>query len=428
MFPKIFPPEGYVAAPSKIAGIEVFQPAAQKAPETERVQTFTCPSCGATTSYNISEATLKCSHCGYSDATQVRQVGTQAKENEFTVETLENAARGWGEDRSELVCQNCGAHSTIGVGSLTHTCAFCGSNKVIQQAADQDDLRPRFLAPFRVTEKECSNLAQTWLGSSWMTPESLTKLIKLSTFSAVYLPYWTFDSTTRAKWKAEVGHSESESYYDSDEKAWKTRMKTVWRWESGQIQLDIDDLLVPGTARLSALHLGKIGDFDLEKLVVYEPRLLAGMQAHGYDLTLESAWEQARQQMREQTRDACRNQASTSNIRNFSMSLDFADEVWRYILLPVFLAAYTYEGKLFQVLVNGQTGKISGQRPVDWTKVWLAIAALLAPGILISLIGLITIPLFGSGVVIGGFGFFLLVVGVVISIVIGVQANAMGQA
>jgi hypothetical protein len=147
------------------------------------------------------------------------------------------------------------------------------------------------------------------------------------------------------------------------------------------------------------------------------------LQAQAYDVTLEKAWEAGRGQMREQTRQACLAQASTSQVRNFSMSLDFADESWRYILAPVYISNYTYGGKTFQAMVNGQTGAIAGQRPVDWNKVWLAIAALLTPGVLFSLIGLITIPLAGIGVGLGAFGFVLLVIGVIVAIIIYTQAN-----
>jgi hypothetical protein len=142
------------------------------------------------------------------------------------------------------------------------------------------------------------------------------------------------------------------------------------------------------------------------------------MQARAYDLPLEAAWEQAREQMREQTRQACRSQASTSQIRNFSMNLDFSQESWRYILLPVYVAAYRFQSQNYQVMVNGQTGSVSGQRPVDWTKVWLVIAALLAPGVLLGLVGLLTLLFGGVGAVIGGFGLFLLAIGMIIAFVI----------
>jgi len=129
--------------------------------------------------------------------------------------------------------------------------------------------------------------------------------------------------------------------------------------------------------------------------------------------------------MRESTRKACLSQASSTKIRNFSMNLDFNDESWRYILLPVYVASYVYRGKVYQALLNGQNGAISGQRPVDWNKVWLVVAALLLPGIVLGVIGLVTLLFAGIGVLIGGFGFVLLIIGIVVSVIIFQRAQGL---
>ncbi len=115
--------------------------------------------------------------------------------------------------------------------------------------------------------------------------------------------------------------------------------------------------------------------------------------------------------MREETRKTCRDQASTSRIRNFSMTLDYDAETWRYLLLPVYLATYRYQDKTYQVFVNGQTGDVAGQRPVDWLKVWLVVAAILAPGVTLSLFGIVAV-LFGlPGPCLGLVGLGLLMTG-----------------
>ncbi len=106
------------------------------------------------------------------------------------------------------------------------------------------------------------------------------------------------------------------------------------------------------------------------------------------------------------------------------MTLDFCDEAWRYILVPVYTSVYAYGQKTYQVILNGQTGRIAGPRPVDWNKVWLAIAALVAPGLIMSLVGLLTL-LLQIGIVIGGIGFILLVIGLIISFYIFSQAQEM---
>jgi hypothetical protein len=220
-----------------------------------------------------------------------------------------------------------------------------------------------------------------------------------------------------------VGHTETERYFENGE--WKTRTVTKWRWESGHAELVIDDLLVNGTDRLSNRLLKEVRDFNLGELAAYEPKYLAGLGAKAYDIPLEKAWDTGRQEMREKTRQACLSQASTPQVRNFSMSLDFSEEDWRYILLPVYLAGYKYQGQTYQVMVNGQTGQISGQRPADWNKIWLVIAALLAPGLILGLIGLLTIPLAGAGVLIGGLGFILLVIGLILSAILYQKAQAL---
>jgi len=157
------------------------------------------------------------------------------------------------------------------------------------------------------------------------------------------------------------------------------------------------------------------------------------MHAQSYDIQLEPAWEAARNRMREETRDACRSQIKGDHVRNFTMSLDFSGESWRYILLPVYVSAYQYNDgrnglKTYQMLINGQTGSISGQRPADWTKVWLAIAALLVPGLLLGCIGLVTLVFGGLGVAIGVVGFIVLLIGGGISFFIYKKANEMDDA
>ena len=150
-------------------------------------------------------------------------------------------------------------------------------------------------------------------------------------------------------------------------------------------------MMIMGNSRISHLILNRIYPFDLNALETYSPDFLAGWHAQAYDVTLPAAWDEARTKMRERAKDACYKDIHSSHIRNFSMNADFADEAWRYILLPIYLASYKYEERNFQVMVNGQTGKVAGQKPVSWTKIWLVIAALLLPGVGLGLFGLATL-------------------------------------
>lgn len=421
-----FPPTGFISETSKVEGILVFKPAPINEPGEKAEVEFKCPQCGATTVYNVAEQSLICQHCGYIDPAVNREIGKNAGEQEFTLNVLDEANQGWGEERKEMGCGQCGGVVSVPVENLSHTCPFCGSNKVIQRLDQQNSLRPRFLIPFGIVPEACQRITREWLSSSWMTPAGLSQIASLKRFVALYLPFWTFDALNTANWRAEVGHTKTERYYQDGE--WKERTVLVWRWENGEVRIRVDDLLIPGSTHVSHALLRKISTYNLHALVPYEARYLAGLQAQAFTLNLEKAWELARQEMREKIKQACMEQASTQQIRNFRMDLDFADESWRYILLPVYISAFSYQGMTFQVMVNGQSGVIAGQRPVDWTKFWLVMAAILSPGILLGLLGLITIPLAGIGSILAVGGFILFIIGLVIVFVFFNQAQAMDDA
>ncbi len=423
-----FPPKNYIPTKSTISGIEIYKPAPENQGQHKAVVSFNCPQCDGTTAFNALDGGLTCGFCGYHEPPKKALVGKGAEEFEFTVETVERAAHGWGVERSDLHCQRCGSHTIIPPESLTHTCPFCGSNNVIQQKAPQDALRPRFLVPFKLESEACQKIAREWLGSSWMTPAGMKRLSRIADFVPVFIPFWTFDSHATATWRAEVGHTKSSRRYNSRTKSWTTTTKTVWKWESGRVKRFFDDLVVSGSTQLSKKLLGQIQDYNLHDLLEYEPNLLAGQQAQAYDLPLDEAWKSARHTMREKTRLDCRRQASTSKIRNFSMSLDFSDESWRYILLPVYIAIYHYQQEQFQVMVNGQTGSIAGQRPPDWVKIWLLISLSMAPSLILGVAGIVLLFFGGVGFPLLLVAFVLAAIGIAISLKLFQKAQELDDA
>jgi DNA-directed RNA polymerase subunit RPC12/RpoP len=309
------------------------------------------------------------------------------------------------------VCNSCGSHITLSTEMLSHTCPFCGSNAVVQTRAPQDALRPRFLVPFATTTEDCRQQTAVWLQNSWMLPKDLQNLARSTEYTPIYIPFWTFDARTKASWRAEVHNTDARRRRHSAPN-WKwerpfllklgDREEKVWDWESGAVSVFTDDMLVNGSSQLSVTLLGQMGGYQLSKLVPYDPTFLAGISAQAYEVDLETAWERARRLMRARTKEACQKQASASTMRNFSMNLDFSEESWRYILLPLYLATYRYGDKLFQVMVNGQTGTIAGQRPVDWKRVGWTLAGAFLPGLLLGIVAAVLLANdYGIGAAIG---------------------------
>jgi len=408
------PPQGYHQVDSDLEGIKVFAPIPEKE-DTAAPKTFNCPQCGATTRFDVSAGGVSCEHCEYTRHLQSERAGESAAEFEFTLDTLKKAERGWGMDRRVLHCDNCGADLIVSKVALTSTCLFCASNKVNVCVAPSEHLRPRFLVPFKIKSDTTRERAKEWLGKGWFHPGELSASSILESFSGIYLSFWTFDARISSVWKAEVGHEHQERYYDHNDGEWKTRTKIEWRWESGSVTISISDLIVPGNSHISRLILERLYPFHMSELVVYAPDYLAGWQAQGYDIILPDAWDEGKAIMRDNAKSACHDDISSSHVRNFSMTANFGDESWRYVLLPVYLAAYKFENKVYQLMVNGQTGTVAGQKPVAWWKIWLAITALLLPGTCIGLAGLPLLLASGIGILPLVIGFILFVVGIIIS-------------
>jgi hypothetical protein len=76
------------------------------------------------------------------------------------------------------------------------------------------------------------------------------------------------------------------------------------------------------------------------------------------------------------------------NCRNLRLNVRLEGITSEPVLLPVWIMAYRYRDQLFRVLINGQTGKLSGEAPFDWTKLWLLLGGLvLLLAIVLTIIG-----------------------------------------
>ena len=72
-------------------------------------------------------------------------------------------------------------------------------------------------------------------------------------------------------------------------------------------------------------------------------------------------------------------------------------KLYRHLcLLPVYVLSYKYNGKLFRFLLNGQTGKSAGDKPLSWQRITIAIVGGLSIVLLIVLLIMALSAVFGS--------------------------------
>ncbi|MGZ4612798.1 MAG: hypothetical protein ACXV1K_06450, partial [Kineosporiaceae bacterium] len=82
----------------------------------------------------------------------------------------------------------------------------------------------------------------------------------------------------------------------------------------------------------------------------------------------------------------CRNDIGGDEQRVSSMDVRYADVMFKLVLLPIWIAAYLYAGRTFQVFVNAHTGEVVGERPYSFPKIFAAVAAaLVVLGVVVTL-------------------------------------------
>lgn len=401
-------PPDFEPAPSAVDGITVFRP---RDPAALGQSTFKCPSCAATTGFAPKDGALVCAFCSWKqpiESAQRPDVG-----HDFTVEALRLAAHGWGVARRTLRCPDCGTERAVEAAAISTSCPFCAGSHV--EVSDRDDgeaLRPSHVLPFRVRDSDLAGPVKGWLGQGWFHPSGLAELARVDRFVGVYVPYWVFEAHVAADFECEVGHEQMRTVTDANGQV-RTESETVWTWTKGQVAQTFSHVRIPGTARLSRVLLGRVDDaFDLAHLEPFDPRFLAGFEAQGYDIALPEAWEAGKAEIRDGARLLCEANAGSAKIRNLSVAAALSDEAWRYALLPVWVTAYKFEGRTWQVMVDGTTGRVQGQKPVLWSRVWVAIAAMVAPGLCSGVVG-IPLALVGVGVPLVLVAGFLLIAGLV---------------
>lgn len=337
----------------------------------EEIRKFPCKQCGAHLAFSPGQATLECPYCGFKEEIPVTPQAIQEYNLEAALLQLPKT-EGWGMERRSLHCENCGATTTFAEGQVAGACAFCGSSKVVQAQSAANLIRPESVIPFKITKDQASQMFRSWIGKLWFRPNDLKHAAQLGRVTGGYLPFWTFDAYTSSSWTAEAGYHyyETETYRDSEGRT-QTRQvqKTRWQWTSGYRQDFFDDELVCASRGLPPNLIQGICPYDLRQLAPYEPSFLAGFTAEEYQVDLEEGWKLGRNSIDGKIYNLCAGDVPGDTHRNLQVNTAYSQMTFKHMLLPVWIAAYLYNNKSWRFLVNGQTGKTSGEAPLSWRKI-----------------------------------------------------------
>jgi predicted RNA-binding Zn-ribbon protein involved in translation (DUF1610 family)/ribosomal protein S27E len=361
--------------------------------EAKEIHHYPCSSCGADLLFEPRDGFLTCPYCGHKEPIpeSTERVEEQSFEQHMHIrpEQMSNLA----VNALEVQCQSCGAKSIFTPPQVAGRCEFCGVQIVAQPKSADPIVTPGGLLPFCITQQQASSSLRQWLSSRWFAPNDLKRFAQPEAIQGVYLPFWTYDTNTTTDYEGQRGeyYYVTETYYERDSQGnqvQRTRQvrHTNWYFASGTVTGSFDDVLIPATLSLPANRLTELEPWDLPELRPYEPAFLSGFKAQRYQVDLEQGFERMKEVIASAIQNAVRNDIGGDEQRIDSLSTTYSEITFKHLLLPVYAGAYRYNGKLFQILVNGRTGEIQGERPYSVWKIALLVVTILIVVLIVAMV------------------------------------------
>lgn len=324
---------------------------------------------------------MECPFCG--NQQEVPTADDMIVENDFREAiSLTGQEEGLDKEMKEIGCDNCGAKTMVEPDKVTVECPFCGSKNINEGAHDTKSIKPQGLIPFSIDEKKAVKIFEEWIGKGFWQPSSLKKKVSgVDTIDGVYVPFWTYDAKTASNWTADAGYYYyvTETYTDSDGNT-KTRQVRKVRWvpASGYYSNFFDDVTVIASKGITQKRVEKIYPFDSEKRVNYDPKYLLGKEAEVYALDVEQGFEVADKIMDDYIKKEIIKRIPGDTYRDLRVRTRKDNITFKHLLYPIWIAAYIYNDKSYQVVINGDSGKISGKKPVSTIKIIIAVLLAIA--------------------------------------------------
>lgn len=342
---------------------------------TEDTRTYPCRACGGELEFDIENQMLVCPHCG--NQQEIPEVDEVAEEQSFREAVaalrsgLEDRAQPQAGQEKEVVCQNCGGHTTFD-GSLTATrCPYCAT------PIQRDDVHqaPQRLAvdgivPFRVDEPTAQQAIGKWVKSRWFAPNEFKKYGRSGSFASVYMAFFTYDAETSTKYQGRRGDKYTVGTGD------KKRTKIRWRNVSGKVRNSFDDIVVHANDGLDKGHVSALEPWPTQQALPYSPEYVAGHLCRTYDRDVEQCFDEAKEVIADEVTKTIKRDIGGDRQKITKRKMSYNRLTYKHLLLPLWLLTVFFQGQAFQVMINGVTGEVRGARPWSKVKIGLAVAAL----------------------------------------------------
>jgi DNA-directed RNA polymerase subunit RPC12/RpoP len=346
---------------------------------------FPCENCGALLKFKPGTDAIACEYCGHENL--IAEADHTIEEIPFEEALSAESQTQETHEVQTVKCGSCAAEFTLEEGVTSDECPFCGS-QIVLEPTTHTLLKPKSLLPFKVDQQEARQHFRKWVASRWFAPNKFKDYARAQDgFTGMYVPYWTYDSQTESDYKGMRGkyYYVTRTTYVNGKPQVRTERRIRWTPAAGRVARFFDDVLILADTKLPRKYTERLEPWDLDNLTPYDQRYLAGFRSETYGVDVREGFEDAKQVMDRTIRADVRADIGGDVQRITWLRTVHSGVTYKHVLLPVWLAAYRYQQKPYNIVINGRTGEVQGERPWSWVKIAAAVLGALA-AVLIALL------------------------------------------
>lgn len=315
-----------------------------------------CKCCGSDVRFDPATQLLKCDACG--EGTRIStQDALMAEKQEYA-------------DIKEYTCPKCGGTLYTTDSTVSTFCSFCGSS-VVLECHDADYERPDGIIPFRVTQEEARAAYLAKIRKAIFAPSYLKDDKKVEKTRGIYMPYQSACYHGEGPAAIQSLHHRSSGNYDITETMRDTMTVDVTMDVAHDAMREFSDVISEG-----------IAPFDFDDTKEYSPAYLSGFYADKPDMGKEIVQGDTEEEAKILCEDAVVRKAIKGNqLKKVERMPRISCHSVNTVLCPVwFISNKQSNGSVSYAAVNGQTGEVAAEIPIDKKKFFIisGIVALIA--------------------------------------------------
>ena len=334
------------------------------------IKEYKCPNCNGTVPFHSVTQTMKCPSCDVEFETAAlddyqKELAASATDH-FGWGDAAQAGQAWEgselDDLSQGSCPSCGAELVGDANTIAMVCPYCGNAQILKKRLS-GLLKPDYVIPFQLEKKDAVNAFKKFYEEKRLIPDCFKEENHLDSIQGVYVPFWLFDAKAHGhiRYKA----TKTKSWSDSKYHYTQTDVYSVVRDGS----LGFEKIPVDGSEKMDDSAMDALEPFDYAQLKDFQSTFLAGYSAEKYDVDAEVSKDRAKQRIKSTVEtEFAESVGDYSSVSIESSTVKVEGGNVRYTLFPVWVLNTKYQKKNYQVIMNGQSGRMVGKLPVDEVK------------------------------------------------------------